>query len=188
MNCVRDLRESLMYCSRILIPILAAATLLTGAAKVEAQESAAIQALATVVSSLSISGNNNLQFGTVTPGISKTVDKSEPGFAGEWGIVGSVGAELTLDFTLPDSLTLVGDSTNGMPIWFGISDASYDDGSGGGQLAPTGVLDPAGLSTPRLGAGGQMTVWIGGTVNPRLAQTGGDYAEDVVLSVAYTGN
>jgi hypothetical protein len=177
-----------MFCKRILLPALAVILVLMGPPQVLAQESATIQALATVVSSLSITGDNNLQFGTVTPGVSKAVDKSEPGFAGQWSIVGAIGAEITLDFTLPDSLLLVGDSTNGMPTMFGPLDASWDDGSGGGQLAPSGVLDPNGLGTERLGASGQMTVWIGGLVNPRIAQTGGDYAEDVVLSVAYTGN
>ena len=65
---------------------------------------------------------------------------------------------------------------------------SSDDGAGGGQLAPSGTLDPNGLGTELLGAGGQLTIWIGGTVNPRIWQTGGDYAADVMLSVAYTGN
>lgn len=178
-----------MFCKRVLTLALGVLTiLLAGPPIAQAQESATIQALATVVSSLSITGNNNLQFGTVTPGVNKSVDKSSPGFAGEWGITGSVGAEITLDFTVPDSLVLVGDSTNGLPISFSISDASFDDGSGGGQLSPSGVLNPNGLGTERLGAGGTMIVWIGGTVHPRISQTGGDYAEDVVLSVAYTGN
>jgi hypothetical protein len=177
-----------MVCKRFLLSVVALSVLLAGPLKVEAQESATIQALATVVSSLSITGNQNLQFGAVTPGVSKAVDKTEPGFAGEWEIVGAVGAEITLDFALPDSLLLVADSTNGLPISFGPLDASFDDGSGGGQLAPSGSLDPNGLGTERLGVGGQMIVWIGGVVNPRIAQTGGDYAEDVVLSVAYTGN
>jgi len=177
-----------MFCKRMLLVALAAILVSVGPPQVQAQESATIQALATVVSSLSITGDNNLQFGTVTPGVSKTVDKSEPGFAGQWSIVGGIGAEITLDFTLPDSLLLVGDSTNGMPISFSPLDASWDDGSGGGQLAPSGVIDPNGLGTERLGASGQMVVWIGGRVTPRIAQTGGDYAEDVVLSVAYTGN
>ncbi len=177
-----------MFCKRMLLLALAIFLVLAGPPPAQAQESATIQALATVVSSLSITGDNNLQFGTVTPGIGKAVDKSEPGFAGQWSIVGGIGAEITLDFALPDSLLLVGDSTNGMPISFGPLDASWDDGSGGGQLAPSGVINPNGMGTERLGASGQMTVWIGGAVNPRIAQTGGDYAEDVVLSVAYTGN
>lgn len=177
-----------MNARKALTLLVAGIAIFSGTSQVQAQESATIQALATVVSSLSITGNQNLQFGTVTPGISKSVDKSEPGFAGEWSIVGTVGAEITLDFTLPDSILLVTDSTNGLPINFGSLDASFDDGSGGGQLAPSGVLDPNGLGTERLGAGGELTVWIGGVVFPRISQTGGNYAEDVVLSVAYTGN
>jgi len=177
-----------MFRKQIFASIVAAVVMLAGPPEAAAQESATIQALATVISSLSISGNTNLQFGTVTPGVNKVVDKSEPGFAGEWTVTGSVAAELTLDFTLPDSLILVGDSTLGMPINFSSIDASYDDGAGGGQLAPSGVIDPNGLGTERLGAGGQITVWIGGTVNPRISQTGGNYAADVILSVAYTGN
>jgi len=153
-----------------------------------AQESATIQALATVISSLSISGENNLQFGNVTPGVNKSVDKSQPGFAGEWYITGTPGAEITLDFALPDSLLLVADSANGLRVDFSNTDASFDDGSGGGQLAPAGTLDPNGMGTENLGGTGEMRVWIGGTVYPRISQTGGDYAEDVVLSVAYTGN
>lgn len=177
-----------MFCKRLLIPALAAVILSAGPPSAEAQESATIQALATVISSLSISGDNNLQFATVTPGVSKSVDKADPGFAGVWSIVGSVGSEMTLDFTLPDSLVHANDSTNGMPINFSSVDASFDDGSGGGQLSPAGILDPNALSIERLGASGQMTVWIGGTVMPRIAQTGGNYAESVILSVAYTGN
>ena len=153
----------------------------------KAQESATIQALATVISSLSIVGVNNLQFGNVTPGVAKSVDKATPGFAGQWDITGTPGAEITIDFTLPDSLLRVSDSTVGMPINFVATDASWDDGTGG-QLSPSGVIDPNGLSTERIGAGGTMNVWVGGLVLPRVSQGGGDYAEDVILTVAYTGS
>lgn len=177
-----------MLRKQIFVSIIAALVLLAGPPEAAAQESATIQALATVISSLSITGNTNLQFGTVTPGVSKSVDKNEPGFAGEWTITGSPAAELTIDFILPDSMVLVGDSTLGLPLSFISTDAAYDDGSGGGQSAPTGVIDPNGLGTERLGAGGQMTIWIGGRASPRISQTGGNYAADVVLSVTYTGN
>jgi len=173
---------------RCLIALLIIGGISLAGPPVTAQESATIQALATVLSSLSISGENNLQFGNVTPGVNKSVDKSEPGFAGEWYITGAPNAEITLDFALPDSLLLEADSTNGLRIQFNNTDASFDDGSGSGQLAPAGVLDPNGMGTEDLGTTGEMRVWIGGTVYPRISQTGGDYAEDVVLSVAYTGN
>lgn len=152
-----------------------------------AQERATIQALATVVSSLTVIGSNNLLFGTVTPGINKSVDKATIGFAGEWTITGSANAELNITFDLPDSLH-TSDTLSAMYITFGAADASYDDGSGGGQTAPSGVLNPSGPAVLRLTASGEMHVWIGGSVHPRISQTGGDYAADIMLTVAYTGS
>ena len=154
---------------------------------VVAQERATIQALATVVSSLTVLGTNNLLFGTVTPGINKSVDKATVGFAGEWTINGAPSAELSIAFGLPDSLRTA-DTLSAMRVTFGAVDASYDDGSGGGQTSPSGILNPNGPSVLRLAAGGQMRIWIGGTVLPRISQTGGDYAADIMLTVAYTGN
>ncbi|MEA1980506.1 MAG: hypothetical protein U9N54_05990 [candidate division Zixibacteria bacterium] len=152
----------------------------------QAQENGTIQATATVISAITILGTNDLRFGTVIPGLDKTVDKSSAGFAGEWQISGNSGAEITFDFILPDSIFLV-DSSNGMRINFNNTDVSYDDETGGGQTAPAGIVNPNGPSVQNLGAGGTLLVWIGGTVFPGLTQTGGDYAGDIVLSIAYTG-
>jgi hypothetical protein len=177
-----------MITRRGALPILAAFLVIilagTGA---KAQESASIQALATVVSSLQIVGSNNLQFGTVTPGVNKSVDKSSIGFAGEWTVNGSAVAEITLTFTLPDSMYTV-DSLAAMRIGFSSTDASYEDGTGAGQTAPAGVIDPNGPLARRLAADGSMFVWIGGQVFPRISQTGGAYAGEIVLTVAYTGS
>lgn len=152
-----------------------------------AQEYGTIQATATVVQSLSVIGSNNLQFGAVTPGINKSVDKSTVGSAGEWTITGVASAEVTLDLTLPDSL-VTPDSLAYLRISFTNTDASYDDGTGTGQVNPAGILDPNNFSTLRLGADATLMVWIGGTVLPTISQTGGDYSSDIVLTVAYTGN
>lgn len=151
----------------------------------QAQESGTIQATASVVASLTVTGSNNLQFGSVTPGTPKSVDKATAGSAGEWTITGTASAEVTLDFTLPTELTDGAAAT--MPISFSTTDASYEDGSGGGQAAPAGVINPAVVSTLNLSGAGDMTVWIGGSVNPGIAQTGGNYSGDIVLTVTYTG-
>ena len=153
----------------------------------QAQEHGTIQAVATVVSSLNVLGVNNLDFGTVTPGLNKTVTRTTAGLAGEWEITGTASAEITLDFSLPGNLQLP-DSSAVMLVQFGSSDAAYDDGSGGGQAAPTAIINPNGPVTATLGTGGQMNVWIGGTVHPTVAQTGGNYADDIILTVAYTGS
>ncbi|UCC43964.1 MAG: hypothetical protein JSU65_12755 [Candidatus Zixiibacteriota bacterium] len=152
-----------------------------------AQESATIQATASVSTTLSISGTQDLRFGVVTPGVNKPVDKTTIGSAGEWYISGTANAEISMTFTLPDSLQ---HTTNpvGMNVAFAATDASFDDGSGGGQAAPVGVLNPNAGNAERLGVTGIMTVWIGGTVFPSVSQSGGDYSSDVVLTVAYTGS
>jgi hypothetical protein len=161
--------------------------LLFSAGILQAQESAAIQARATVIPAIVITDEHDLIFGTVLPNIDKTVDKTDIGFAGEWYIQGNNGAEVSLDFTLPDSL-LHTDSSAFMRIDFSNIDASYDDGSGGGQTAPVADINPHGPSAMDLGATGELTVWIGGTVRPTLTQTGGDYTADIILTVQYTGN
>ena len=132
-------------------------------------------------------GEHNLEFGTVFPGVDKTVDKSSPGFAGEFSVQGNNLAEVTIDFALPDSI-MHEDSAAYMRITFVDPDASYDDGTGGGQAAPSGTINPLGPSTQDLGPGGQMWLWIGGRVEPGITQTGGDYSGDITLTVAYTGS
>jgi hypothetical protein len=151
-----------------------------------AQERATIQALATVVSSLRVVGTNNLQFGTVTPGVNKSVDKTTIGFAGEWTIDGGGNAELAISWVLPDSM-FTADTLSAMRISFSSTDASYGSLSSQ-QSSPLGTLDPNGPVTRRLAAAGEMLIWIGGTVYPRISQTGGNYAADILISVAYTGN
>jgi hypothetical protein len=175
-----------MFRTKALIPVMAAIVLLAGVSGAHALESATIQALANVVTTLSIIGVNNLQFGSVNPGTNKSVDKSTPGLAGEWEITGDPAAEISLEFELPDSLMHV-DSAAGLPCIFANSDASYSDGTGT-QFSPTGTLNPNTFSAKDIGAGGTMTVWIGGTVLPRVGQAGGPYAADVILTVMYTGN
>jgi len=160
--------------------------LLMSVSATHAQERGTIQAIATVVSGLRVTPMNNLNFETVLPGIRKSVDKTDVGFAGEWLVTGTVSAELSIDFELPEYI-YTSDSSASMLIMFGPFDASYDDGTGGGQVAPAGILNPNGPGVQDIGADGIITIWIGGSVWPSVSQTGGDYSGDIVLIVAYTG-
>ena len=169
------------------IPAIVALVIALAAPQAAAQgESAIIQATATVITSLAITGTQDLRFGVVVPSMNKTVSKTTVGEAGEWTVSGTVNAELQLTFTLPDSLMHESQPV-GMNISFNATDASYDNGTGGGQTLPLGTINPNSASTERLGPAGAMTVWIGGMVIPRLSQTGGNYTADVTLTVAYTG-
>ncbi len=147
---------------------------------VAAQESATIQATATVVSSLTVTGSVNLQFDNVTPGVNKAVDKTTVGKAGEWTVSAGNGAEVTLDFTLPANLASGG---NNMPITFSTTDGGY----GANQATPT-AINPAVVTTTNMDGSGALTIWIGGTAEPGAGQSGGAYAGDVELIVTLTGN
>jgi hypothetical protein len=152
----------------------------------QAQESGSLQAIATVLPALTVTGITDLNFGNVTPGTPVTVDKASVGDAGEFSVTGSPGVEITFDFMLPDSLrTGAGDA---MDIVFITTDASYDDGTGGGQIAPAAVINPLVTETLNIGAGGSVSVWIGGRVEPGVSQTGGSYSGTVTLTVTLTGN
>ena len=170
------IRLSILCCFSLLLAVPAA----------QAQERGTIQAIATVVSGLRVTPMNNLNFETVLPGIRKSVDKTDVGFAGEWSVTGTASAEIAIDFTLPEYLYTI-DSSASMMIMFGSSDASYEDGTGGGQMAPAGTLNPNGPSVEDIGGDGTITIWIGGAVWPSISQTGGDYCGDIILIVAYTG-
>jgi hypothetical protein len=157
------------------------------AVSAKAQESAIIQATASVISSMTVQGTNGLAFGAVTPGIPKAVDKTTAGSAGEWRVTGAPNAEVTLDFVLPlnlDHATL--GST--MPISFSTTDAAYDDGTGGGQAAPAAQVDPSVQTTANIAGDGSLWVWIGGTVLPSVSETSGSYSGDITLTITYTGN
>ncbi len=173
---------------KLLPALLLAVTLLIGATPaVLAQESATISATATVLPSMSVTGNNNLIFGTVLPAVNKSVNKAAPGFAGAFHVQGTNNAEISVDFVLPNSL-YTADSSSIMTIVFNSTNASYDDETGGGQAAPTGTIDPRGINVLNLGATGAMDVWLGGTVQPTITQTGGSYAADVTITITLTGN
>ncbi len=153
---------------------------------IQAQESATIQAVATVLSALTVTGTNDLNFGNVTPGTPKSVDKTDVGNAGEWTVSGSASAEVQIDFTLPDSLRT---ATAAMDIIFLVTDASFEDGTGGGQASPAGNLNPSITNTENLNAAnGSMTIWIGGQVDPSVSQPGGSYSGDIEITITLTGN
>lgn len=153
------------------------------AAGTSAQEVATIQATANVITGLGLAGNNNLQFGDVTPGVDKAVDKTSLAFAGEFFVTGDPLQSVTLTFDLPAALDHATVAAT-LPITFSSTDASYEDGTGGGQEFPAGEFNPSAPDPIAIGADGTLSIWIGGTVMPNIAQIGGSYAADIMLTVA----
>jgi hypothetical protein len=165
-----------MRTATVLSAVLAAGLSL-GAATAEAQNSANIQATATVLSAVTVAAGNDLQFGNVTPGVNKTVAIADAG-AGRFDVTKAASQGVTLSFTLPTNLT---SGANNLPI------GSW---TGGWNTSAT----PAGATTftPSLGGtntaatpGSNIFVYVGATVSPAVAQVAGSYTGTVTMSAVY---
>ena len=133
-----------------------------------AAQTASINATATVVAPVAVAPGNNLIFGEVAPGFTRSVAPAD-GNAGTFSITGGGSVEVSLTFTLPTVLDEVGPGTATLPINFGANDAGYAATSAG----PLTTFDPASPFSTNL-VTGALFVAIGGTVD--------------ALAVAYTGN
>src|SRR5688500_5580982 len=148
-----------------------------GAATLEAQTSADIQATATVLSAVTVTAGNDLQFGNVTPGVNKTIGIADAG-AGRFDVVKAATQGVTLSFTLPTDLT---SGANNLPIgsWTGGWNTSATPAG-----ATTFTPSPAGTNTAAT-PGTTISVYVGAMVSPAAAQVAGAYTGDVTMSVVY---
>jgi hypothetical protein len=159
-----------------LFSAVTAVTLSLGAASLQAQ-SATIQATATVLSAITVTGTN-LAFGNVTPGVNKTVAITDAG-AGQFTVTKAAATSVALTFTLP--ATLAGPAASTMPIgtWTGGWNNTANNAAGATTFTPSA----AATTVPSGGA--NLWVWVGGTVTPAAAQTAGAYTGNVSIQVAY---
>jgi hypothetical protein len=154
-----------------------AAGLSFGVATAEGQTSANIQATATVLSAVTVTGVNNLVFGNVTPGANKTVAIGDAG-AGRFDVVKAGGQGVTLSFTLPTDLS---DGTNNLPIgtWTGGWNTTAT------PAGATSFTPSAGGTNTAVTAGTAIHVFVGATVSPAAAQPAGAYSGTVTMSAVY---
>ena len=149
-----------------------------GAATAEAQSTSAnIQATATVLSAVTVTGATDLQFGNVTPGVNKTIGIADAG-AGRFDVIKAATEGVTLAFTLPANLTSGG---NTLPIgsWTGGWNTSVTP-AGATTFTPS-----AGGTNTAATAGTTLSVYVGATVSPAAGQVAGSYAGTVTMSAIY---
>lgn len=158
---------------------LLAAFVLAGAASVVQGQSASIAATATVVTPLTVSGTAPLAFGNVFQGVNKTVLFSDA-TSGRFSLTGYLASQVALTFTLPATLT---SGANTLPI------NSYDVRvNGTNSTTGTTVLTvTSGTPVNSNLVAGNLFVFIGGRVQPGVAQAAGAYSGLIVLAAAYTG-
>lgn len=138
-----------------------------------------------IASAQSITINNDLVFGNIFPGIPKTITKYTAGAAAEFHVSGTAGLEVSIDFTLP---TYMNQNGWNMQMIFTKTDCAMDATAFPDQSSPeVDNLNPWQTLTDYLGTSG-LTIWLGGTIVPKLVQPAGAYTASIVLTVAYTGN
>ena len=151
----------------------AALTLMTvlvaGVATAEAQ-AGSINATATVLSALSVTGTD-LAFGNVAPTQVKAVAAAS---GGTFHVTGSNTASVSLAFTLPATL---GVNVN-VGTWTGLSNTVNNSGTAA-ALTVSGVAQNRTLS-----GSGDLYLWIGATLTTAAA-TPGSYTAPVTLTVTY---
>lgn len=162
----------------ILVAVLAAsATLPWGASPLRGQ------ALTKPVPPLLALSLNELNFGSVLPGIPSSVPVHDPRNSGLFQVQGPPGTSVRVEFVLPGALATGGGAL--LPLRFGASDG-YADFSRG--RPPRGlVFDPHAPVIGALGPNGDLYLRLGGTVMPSRTQPGGDYRATIFMTVYDTG-
>jgi len=163
------------------------ATLLGGAAVVlalpvtTAAQSASITARADVAVALTATAGDSLRFGAVFPNTTRTILPTDAA-SGSFSLAGAAGAEVSVTFTLPASLT---DGVNNLAVTFGANAGSRNTAN---ARAGSTTFNPAAALVANLdGTTGNLYLFIGGAVSP-TTEPNGTYVGTVQLTAAYTGN
>lgn len=157
---------------------IAALALVAAAGSLSAQ-SATINATATVVTPLTVTGTAPLAFGNVFQGVNKTILYSDA-TSGRLSIAGFGTSQVAMTFTLPATLA---SGLNTLPI------NNYDIRVNGTNVTTgaTALTVTSGTPVNSNLVAGSLFVFIGGRVQPAVAQAQGAYSGSIVLAAAYTG-
>ena len=122
---------------------------------------------------------NELDFGTIFPGIPKSVSASDSHHAGLFQIQGAKGASVRVELVLPSAL--IAEDGARLTVSFGPRDGLADFH---GDRAPHGLsFDPQAPVIGTLAENGKAYLRIGGTVLPARPQSGGTYRATIFLTV-----
>jgi hypothetical protein len=168
--------------SRFVGPLCGTLALMLLATPVAAQ-SATLNATATVQQGLAPSKLQDLQFGSVFPGVNKIVNASDAS-SGRFRIGGQANAGIRFSVEVQSNLVRnLGTETMAIS-WTGCHS----------QTNPAGTCSTFVLSAPgafevgaTLSGLGELFVFLGGTLTVPVGQAQGDYSSLVTLTVAYTG-
>lgn len=175
-----------------LFMLLTVALLIGGASTTEAQDVANGSATATILTALTVTADSAIRFGDVLQGVPVHVSNASNDSSGVFRIIGAPGREVSIYMALPEYLAHTTGGQDRMVIAFSETDGAWDDAQGPLPQPESGTstnFNPYQSQTLTLDAvGGNMAVFMGGTVRPSPDQTAGTYSGDIILTVAYNGN
>lgn len=178
--------------------LLTAFTLMASVAYGQTQGSDNITATTTVVSQITVTGVQGLNFGNITATSSSAVGPSN-GSAGHFQVQGVASLGVSLSLTLPNASpgttgyayaldsgdTGATDVNRYLELSFVATDGEWVQGQNG--AAGTGTaFNPTTGATPTLGGDGYLEVYVGGTATASAGQPDGAYTGDITLTVDYT--
>jgi hypothetical protein len=142
-----------------------------------AQNSASANVTAEVQQPITVTATDDLDFGVVYPGLSKTIGVGHAD-AAKFTINGQPSANINLTFSLPTEL-VSGGNTMPLSAWSALHNTVANVG-GGTVFVPS----PAATSTT-LSAAGERFVFVGATADPAVSQPAGTYNGMMTLTVVY---
>lgn len=174
--------------SRCLIAVIALAVVAPAAF---AQDVTTGSATATVLTILTVTATQALDFGNVYQGVAKSQDETSDAQSGIFTITGEASANIACYLQLPDYVALA-NGTDRMPIVFSATDAAFAVLAAATPATPgagaTADMNPRNLTPTAIGAAGTSKIFLGGTVVPTINQSAGAYSADIILTVAYMGS
>jgi len=172
--------------------ILAVALIIGSPARVAAQDVAVGEATATILTALTVTADSAIRFGDVLQGVPVSVSNASNDSSGVFRIVGAPAREISIYLALPEYLSHTTGGQDRMVISFASTDGAWDDAQIALPQPESGTstnFNPYQSQALTLDAvGGNMAIFMGGTVHPSVDQTAGAYSGDIVMTVAYNGS
>ena len=156
----------LLFVAGVFLPTVAAA-----------QNSANASVTADVQQPITVTKTNDLAFGTVFPGLNKTIAVTDAG-AAAFTIAGQASANVNLTFTIPATISSGG---NTMPI----ASWSARHNTANSAAAGTTFTPSASATSTALNGSGALYVFVGATAQPAVAQAAGTYTGTLTMTVVY---
>jgi hypothetical protein len=142
-----------------------------------AQNNASATVTATVQQPITVTKNNDLSFGTVFPGVDKSIPVTAGG-AAKFTVAGQASTPVNLTFTIPATITSGGNNL-ALASWSG-HHATTDVTSGGTTFTPS-----ASATTATLSGSGALYLYVGATAQPTASQAAGSYSGNMTMTVVY---